>query len=197
MKAFQFKLPFDAQRHAAFSTPLRLLLATTAAFWMGTAQPQPVAPSSSANSRGGGVTELRFRDFFSTPIGPKGLEISELLRQADGQQVRLTGYMVQQEAAAEGYFLLTPRPVQMSEHADGDADDLPPATVVVRLDGSQRSWRVPHVRGLVSVTGTLSVGRHEEPDGRVSWIRLQLQPEAVRSSDPAELAGYLHGHGKP
>ena len=64
---------------------------------------------------------------------------------------------------------------------------------MVRLDASQQGWRVPHVRGLVSVVGTLSVGRHEEAGGRVSWVRLQLQPQAVRSSDPAELAGYLHG----
>jgi hypothetical protein len=196
MKKLPFKLPADFFRPAAFTTPLRLLLATTAALWMGAAQPQPVPASSSAGSRANGATELRFRDFFSTPIGPKGLEISERLLAADGQQVRLTGYMVQQEEPAEGYFLLTPRPVQMSEHADGEADDLPPATVVVRLDVSQRHWRVPHVRGLVSVTGTLSVGRFEEADGRVSWVRLQLQPDAVRSSDPAELAGYLHGHGK-
>jgi hypothetical protein len=190
MKKLSFKLPVDFHRHAAFSTPLRVLLATTAAFWMGAAQPQ--VPVGGGAARPGNPTELRFRDFFSAPIGPRGLEFSDTLRQSDGQAVRLTGYMVQLETPTPGFFLLTPRPVQVSEHADGDADDLPPATVVVRLDASQQAWAVPHVRGLISVTGTLSVGRYAEPDGRVSWVRLQLQPEAVRTSDPAELAGYLH-----
>lgn len=182
-----FRLPLDASRQSGFTTPLRLLLATTAAFWMGTAQPQVLTPVASRN-----VTELRFRDFFRTPVGSTGLDISDTLSQADGQSVRLVGYMVQQENATPGRFLLTPRPVQMSEHADGDADDLPPATVVVYLDPAQQDWAVPHVRGLVTVSGKLSVSRHEESDGRVSWVRLQLDPDAARSMNASELTGYLH-----
>ncbi len=124
--------------------------------------------------------EIRFQDFFTLPVGPQGLEISPALRQAHGQMVTLTGYMVQQEAPTPGEILLTPRPVQMSEHADGDADDLPPATVRVLLAAAQRDWAVPHVRGLVRLTGQLAVGRLEDDDGRVSWVRLQLAPDAVR-----------------
>ncbi|WP_296447982.1 hypothetical protein [Rhodoferax sp. UBA5149] len=184
----QFQLPLDASRQSAFTTPLRLLLATTAAFWMGTAQPQVLTPVASRN-----VTELRFREFFRTPVGPTGLDISDTLRQADGRPVRLVGYMVQQENPVPGRFMLAPRPVQMSEHADGDADDLPPATVMVYLDPSQQDWAVPHVRGLVAVSGRLSVSRHEEErDGRVSWVRLQLDPDATRSMNAFELTGYLH-----
>jgi len=126
------------------------------------------------------VSELHFQDFFKLPIGPKGLEISPALRQANGQVVTLTGYMVQQEVPTPGEFLLTPRPVQMSEHADGDADDLPPATVRVLLAPTQHAWAVPHVRGLVRLTGQLAVGRLEGDDGRVSWVRLQLEPDAIR-----------------
>jgi hypothetical protein len=48
------------------------------------------------------------------------------------------------------------------------------------------------VRGLVAVSGTLGVARHEAPDGRVSWVRLQLGPDAARSMSAAEMAGYLH-----
>jgi len=133
-------------------------------------------------------SELRFQDFFTLPIGPKGLEISPALRQANGQMVSLTGYMVQQEVPTPGEFLLTPRPVQMSEHADGDADDLPPATVRVLLAPTQRAWAVPHVRGLVRLQGQLAVGRLEGGDGRVSWVRLQLAPEAARGMNATELA---------
>ncbi len=188
----RFRLPFDTNRHSAFTTPLRLLLATTAAFWMGTAQPQV---NTSKPSRQ--ITELRFRDFFSMPVGPTGLNISDTLRNADGQTVRLVGYMVQQESPAPGRFMLAPRPVQMSKHTDGEADDLPPATVMVYLDPSQQDWVVPHVRGLVAVNGKLSVNRHEETDGRVSWVRLQLDPDSTRGMSATEMAGYLHSrqHG--
>lgn len=180
-------LPFNTSRQSGFTTPLRLLLATTAAFWMGAAQPQEVSTRVARQ-----VTELRFRDFFRLPVGPTGLDISDTLRQADGQTVRLVGYMVQQENPVPGRFMLTPRPVQMSEHADGEADDLPPAMVMVYLDQAQRDWAVPHVRGLVSVSGRLSVSRVEELDGRVSWVRLQLDPDSVRSMSATELSGYLH-----
>ncbi len=188
----RFRLPFNASRQSGFTTPLRLLLATTAAFWVGAAQPQEVATRVARQ-----VTDLRFRDFFRLPVGPTGLDISDTLRQADGQTVRLVGYMVQQENAAPGRFMLAPRPVQMSEQAAGEADDLPPATVMVYLDPEQRDWAVPHVRCLVAVCGSLSVSRLEELDGRVSWVRLQLGPESVRGMSATELAGYLHNrhHG--
>lgn len=135
---------------------------------------------------------LRLTDFFQMPVGPKGLVVSEQARQAHGQQVRLVGYVVQQEVATLGQFLLTPRPVLMSQHADGEADDLPPATVFVRLAPDQQDWAVAHARGLVEVTGTFDVGRKEEADGRVSWFRLQLGPDAVRAMNPFEVTQYLH-----
>ena len=126
----------------------RQMLLLAAALWIGAAQSQVAAPAAAPQP-----IELSFRDFFRLPVGPAGLDISDTLRQADGRSVRLVGYMVQQETAVSGRFLLTPRPVQMSENADGDADDLPPATVVVTLDPEQQDWKVPHVRGLISVTG--------------------------------------------
>lgn len=171
----------------ALCTPMRLLLATTAALWVGVAPAQslPMAPTRQP-------VELRFRDFHRVPVGPGGLEFTDTLRRADGQSVRLVGYMVLQEMPALGQFMLTPRPVQMSEHADGAADDLPPATVVVYLDPTQRDWVVPHVRGLVAVSGRLSLGRLEEPGGRVSWVRLQLDSDATRGMTPFEFAGYMH-----
>ena len=113
-------------------------------------------------------------------MGPRGPEMTNALRQADGHSVRLTGYMVQQEVPTPGQFLLTPRPVQMSEHADGEADDLPAATVLVYLSPDQHDWGVSHAHGLVELTGELQVGRHEAPDGRIYWIRLRLAPQATR-----------------
>jgi len=141
---------------------------------------------------GNAPLELRFNRFFKMPVGPQGLVIDDTLRQAQGKQVRLVGYVVQQEVATLGQFLLTPRPVSMSQHADGEADDLPPATVFVRLHPDQQDWAVAQARGLVEVTGTLDLGRQEERDGRVSWFRLQLAPDAIRPMNRFEVVQYLH-----
>jgi len=135
---------------------------------------------------------LRFTDFFKLPMGSRGAEMTPALLRRDGQTVRLSGYMVQQERPATGRFILTPRPVRMSEHADGDADDLPAAWAMVYLDASQQDFAVPYTRGLIEVRGVLSVGRLEEQDGRVSWVRLQLGSDATRGMNAFEIANYLH-----
>lgn len=135
---------------------------------------------------------LAFQDFFVHSSGPHGLALSPTLLAADGQRVTLKGYMVQQERAALGHFMLTPRPIQMSEQADGDADDLPLAWAMVYLDPEQENCAIPHSRGLLEITGVLHVGRDEGPDGRVSWVRLQLPAEATRGMNAFEVATYLH-----
>lgn len=157
--------------------------ATVAAAAVAAAMPTTAAPM-----------ELKFSQFFKSPIGPAGLELSEALRGADGRAVRLVGYMVAQEQAKPGRFWLTPRPVRMSEHADGEADDLPAATVTVLLDPAQRERLVAHRDGLVVLTGTLSVGRVEDETGRVSWIRLQLPPGALEAQASAATQPDSHGH---
>jgi hypothetical protein len=138
------------------------------------------------------AAELAFKDFFDHQIGSKGLVMSAKLNAANGQKVQITGYMVQQEVPHLGRFMLSPRPVQMSEHADGEADDLPAALVTVYLEDAQQDWLIPYKRGLMALSGQLSVGRLEERDGRVSWVRLVLSAQATRSMDSAELTNYLH-----
>jgi len=135
---------------------------------------------------------LRFGDFYQQPQGPQGPQMTEALRRADGTNVRLVGYMVQMENPTLGRFMLSPRPVQMSEHADGDADDLPLALATVYLDPEQKDWVVPYTRGLIAITGRLELGRMEEVDGRVSWVRLHLPAQATRGMSPLELASYFH-----
>jgi hypothetical protein len=140
----------------------------------------------SASAPTSAVPMLRFGDFFQQPIGPRGLQFSDTLRAAQGRTVRLMGYMVAQESPQPGRFLLVPRPVRMSEHADGDADDLPPATVVVHLAPSQQDRVVPWREGLLALTGRLEIGRVEEDDGRVSWVRLVLPEAAVADAGTAQ-----------
>jgi hypothetical protein len=157
------------------------------------AQAQPAPASQKQAITPASAELLQFKDFFKFPVASRGLEISPQLQQAAGKPVRLIGYMVKQENGSQpGQFLLTPRPVQMSEHSDGDADDLPPATVLVKLAPEQSTWLVPHARGLIELQGTLSVGRQEASDGRVTWVQLQLNPEATKGMTAAEMSNYLH-----
>jgi hypothetical protein len=125
------------------------------------------------------VIDLPLSSFFKLPVGPRGLELSDRVQQADGRTVRLVGYMVAREDATAGRFLITPRPVRLSEHADGEADDLPPATVTVLLDPSQAGRIVLHKAGPLILQGRLQVGRAEDTTDRVSWFRLQLDPDAL------------------
>jgi hypothetical protein len=119
------------------------------------------------------VEDLKFSEFFKLPIGSRGLEITQRLTALDGKKVRIKGYMVQQESAKPGYFMLTPFPAKTSEDDDSMADDLPPSTVFVHVH-SYAGKLIAHRPGLLEFTGHLSVGPKEESDTRVSSVRLML-----------------------
>ncbi len=157
------------------------VLAAAVALSCSTSQATPAAGDGDAGG-GDAPVSLKFAGFFRHPVGPRGLEVGDALRAADGRRVRLVGYMVAQELPTPGSFMLTPRPVRMSEHADGDADDLPPATVKVLLDATEQGVVLPHQPGLIALTGRLEVGRAEDASGRVSWVRLHLEPQAAVST---------------
>ncbi len=130
-----------------------------------------------------GVTDLRFADLFG-PIGSRGLVLTGKLRSLDGKRVRILGYMVAREQAPPGTFLLTPFPQTLHEYEYGLADDLPPATLFVTASG-RGDREVPYTPGLLLLTGTLSVGNREEPDGRVSLVRMTLDPpDGERAAGP-------------
>ena len=118
--------------------------------------------------------------------------MNDRLLQAQGRQVQLRGYMVQQEKLAPGQFLLAQHPVLMSQHADGEADDLPPATVLVELAPEQQDSFVAYTRGVIVVVGELDIGRKEGPDGRVTWVRLRLPSNGTRSMNSLEFLSYQH-----
>ncbi len=124
-----------------------------------------------------GVTDLKFGEFFVTPIGPHGLTLSDKLRGLDQRRVRMLGYMVRQEHGLPGTFLFAAIPVQLHEHDSALADDLPAATVFVTVP-TCLDRAVPYTPGLMLLTGTLGVGLREEADGRNSIVRLALDPPA-------------------
>lgn len=119
------------------------------------------------------VAELRFHDVFKLPVGPRGLETTERLRELDGRRVRLVGYMVKADVA--GGFVLSPLPAELGDADEGLADDLPPSAVLIQLPRST-DLRSGHMPGLIQVTGRLHVGSAEIADlpGRVFPARLEL-----------------------
>ena len=151
------------------------------------AQPVPAALQVRAELQPQpGVTDLKFRDFFKLPIGPRGLEATALLRSLDAQAVRIVGYMVRQEnaVAVAGLLVLTPLPVTLGDEDETFADDLPATAVYVHLAPAQAALRLPHMPGLMALTGTLQVGGQAEPDGRRSLVRLLLNDAVSREFDP-------------
>ncbi len=128
------------------------------------------------------LVELDFGNIHEHPVGPRGLRLSEAVRHANCRRVRLVGYVVAQDQPMPDRFYFSPTPLAMSEHADGEADDLPPSTVVVLLPAAGAPRPAPGRR--TEITGTLQIGRLEHADGRVSWLRLQLQPATAEASQP-------------
>lgn len=123
-----------------------------------------------------GVLDLKFRDLFKLPVGPRGLEPSDTLRAADGKTVRIIGFMVQQDPPIRGGFLLSPLPVAAGEADEGLADDLPPTLIFVEL-GNDSALPIPPLHGLLQISGTLHLGAREEAsDQRISFV--QIIPDA-------------------
>lgn len=162
------------------STPLKFILATTAAMWMGSATAQwPVAGLRQGQ-------DLRFRDIFSTPHDPDGPHLNERLLSQDGQTVRLVGYM-RAHTKATGRFWLTARPPQAAM-----ADALPEAAVLVELDASQQDWTIPLLPGLVAVQGRLHLGYPAGAHNPTGRARLQLAPQPSQGLDASDVSGYVH-----
>jgi hypothetical protein len=127
----------------------------------------PPAPSD--------VTDVKFHDFFKLPVGKRGLELNDKFLALNGMRVRIVGYMAKAETPTPGMFVLSPLPVDLGDEDESLSDDLPASALFVHTGASQ--FVVPHITGLIKLTGTLSIGSQEEADGHISTARLILDPE--------------------
>ncbi len=160
--------------------------------------PRPIASTSTAIP----AEVLSFQEFFQTPIGPRGLALSDKTRSLQDQFVTLTGYRVKTDVPTVGWFLLAPLPNQVSPEEDGDANDLPANTVLVTLAPSSPSplslpslpsppspLSHPSQKGLsvlpmpmpmngdsarMTLKGRFHWGAERAPDGQTYWFSLQL-----------------------
>lgn len=126
-----------------------------------------------------GVASIKFGEFYRMPVGPMGLEPSEKLLAMNGKRVRLVGYMVQEENPVPNRLMLSPLPVMLGDEDESLSDDLPPSTVFVHL-ANTRERNAPYIPGLIHLTGTLEVGARDEAEGRVSGVRLILDPASSK-----------------
>jgi|GEM_PF-2375374 len=123
-----------------------------------------------------GVAELKFSDFYLTPVGAGGLQMTEKLKGLAEHRVRILGFMVRQTQPVPGLVMITPYAASTHEGEYGLCDDLPPATLFVEVPKYQ-DIAVPFSPGPLLLTGRLHLGRRDEADGRVSFVRLVLDPE--------------------
>ena len=142
-------------------------------------EPRPFLAVNATLPPAAGVRDLKFRELFRLPVGPRGLELAPGVQALAGQRVRMVGYMANQDAGtgAPGTFILAPLPVLLSDEDEALADDLPPTAVHVHMPPSHATRSLPHMAGLLAVTGTLEFGSRAEADGRRSTIRI-VQAEA-------------------
>jgi hypothetical protein len=125
----------------------------------------PVKPSPAATRKA--ALPLRFSDLVDH--GPSGPTVTDIARAADGQRVRMVGYMAHLEQGPSDGFYLSPTPVHGDEMGAGTGD-LPLASVRVHLDPVPPT--LPDVDGLVAVEGRFELGPKEDKDGRASHLRL-------------------------
>lgn len=124
--------------------------------------------SDAASSRE--PARLELRELFVTE--GRRTRLSPRTEALAGKRVRIRGYMVQMEDPPEGAFQLAARPIFQDE-SGGGTGDISPASVRVRLREAEA--RVAWTPGPIEVVGTLELGREEDAEGRVSFVRLVLE----------------------
>lgn len=151
----------------------------------GCASPQPHQATASPQAPAlATAPELDMRDFYKLPVGPYGLEPSDKLLNAKDKTVRVKGYMVQEEEPTPGLLMLSVAPVNIPEKEDGPSDDLPGSTLFIHLPAADADKVLAYRPGLWEWAGTLKLGRQEEANGRVSYVRLMLDQPLAKDALP-------------
>jgi hypothetical protein len=114
----------------------------------------------------------------------RGTRVAPQVEALRGRRVRAVGFMVRMEEAPRGAFYLTRHPVEAEEGGAGTGD-LPPGALRVEVP-SLASEEVAWVPDVVEAVGRLEVGRAEDAEGRVSWLRVVVdRPGSGAAPAPA------------
>lgn len=121
-----------------------------------------------------GITDLKFNEIYKMPVGARGMEPSSKLLSLNNKRVRIVGYMAKQETPTPGLFIMSPLAVNMGDEDDKFADDMPANSIFVHVENNEAM--VKYVPGLIHLIGVLNVGNANEIDGRISYVRVKLDP---------------------
>jgi len=143
----------------------------------------PPASGADARTRAGAPevpAALAFERLYSA--GPAGVRIAPEVEALAGRTVRIVGHMVRMEEPSRSAFYLAARPAAADE-SGGGTGDVPPGAIRVELPAL--AGDVPWLAGPVEVVGRLEVGRAEDAQGRVSFLRIVVDlPPAPPAGDP-------------
>lgn len=134
-----------------------------------------------------GVVDLKFRDVYELPVGPRGLVVAPDFKRLDGRRVRIVGYMVALQPPTADAFMFSPLPAAVAAHDEGLADDIPASTLYVHLPrfgagAAAPAPGIPQAQGLLQITGVLSAKPHSDATtGRIFPGSIVLDPEPRRA----------------
>lgn len=115
------------------------------------------------------TTDLTFDELYGK-VSVLGLEFSSKVKELNGQEVAMRGFMAPPLKAEATFFVLTEVPMALCPFCSSDAD-WPDDIVVVYLTQKQT---FEHNNGLIVVEGTLEHGSWTDPaTGFVSLLRIR------------------------
>ena len=121
------------------------------------------------HARAAARVELGFDELYGK-VSVLGLEFSQKVRELDGQEVRIVGFMAPPLKAEADFFVLGKQPMAICPFCSSDAD-WPDDIVVIYL---RRKQTFEHTTGRVVVEGVLEHGSWTHPEtGFVSLLRLR------------------------
>lgn len=155
---------------------------------LGSAAVVPVQPVAAEVPAFATWPEFRLVDLFKRPLGPLGLEYSDAAKALDGKQVRVLGFCASTDWDDKSTLLLSSMPVILHEKEYNQADDFPSGTLFVKMPEGEKAR---FTSGLLMLAGTLQLGRFEEPNGRIGYARLVLDPRSKEwEPSPSLLSHY-------
>ncbi len=88
--------------------------------------------------------------------------------------MRLSGFIAQPAAAKSALAIIAAHRVSLSDEDESLADDLPPAVAYLHWADERVGETLVACRQAAHVTGRLQLGAMHEVDGRISFVRLQV-----------------------
>ncbi|AYM08308.1 hypothetical protein G6L26_021460 [Agrobacterium radiobacter] len=126
-------------------------------------------PLLAAGARAQANSDITFDELYGK-VSVLGLEFSEKVKQLNGKEIAMRGFMAPPLKAEAQFFVLTEIPMSICPFCSTDADW--PDNIVVVYLGEKQTFTQPSQT--IEVRGTLETGSWTDPDtGFVSLLRIR------------------------